>query len=87
MNKPNEKMNIPANSSKYATNDFYLAAFLKAKNLKLLSTEREGRRTTFFFEHKSNLEDLILSFYNNGLVEVNAFKNAIQDLKAIIYNL
>jgi len=83
MNKINEKMNnLP-----YATNDFYLAAYLKAKNLKLVSTEREGRRTTFVFEYKPDIEELILSFYNNGQVEVNAFKNAIQDLKAIIYNL
>lgn len=87
MNKPNEKMNTLTSSSKYATNDFYLAAYLKAKNLKLVSTEREGRRTTFVFEHYPDIEELILSFYNNGQIEVNAFKNAIQDLKAIIYNL
>lgn len=87
MNKPNEKMNTLPCSSKYATSDFYLAAYLKAKHLKLVSTEREGRRTTFVFEHKPDIEELILSFYNNGQVKVNAFKNAIQDLKAIIYNL
>jgi len=30
---------------------------------------------------------LIKSFYNDGTVSVNAFKNAIQDLKAATYNL
>lgn len=87
MNKTNEKMNTLPYSSKYATNDFYLAAYLKAKNLKLVSTEREGRRTTFVFEHKPDIEELILSFYNDGEVKVNAFKNAIADLKAVIFNL
>lgn len=87
MNRTDEKMSISTHSSKYATSDFYLAAFLKARNLKLISTEREGRRSIFIFEHKPNLKDLVLSFYNNGQVEVNAFKNAIQDLKALIYNL
>jgi len=73
--------------SSYATSDFYLASYLKAINLKLLSTEREGRRITFVFESNSKMKDIILSFYNDGMVEVNAYKNAIADLKALIYTL
>lgn len=71
----------------YATNDFYLSAFLKAKGLKLIDTERDGRRTTFIFEDIENRKQLIKEFYNDGVVKVNDFKNAIQDLKAVIYNL
>ncbi|MFH0763478.1 MAG: DUF5659 domain-containing protein [Candidatus Omnitrophota bacterium] len=74
-------------SKTYAISDFYLSAYLKAKGLKLLSTEKEGRRTTFVFEDTEERRALVLAFYNNGEVSVNAFKNAIQDLKAIIYNL
>jgi len=71
----------------YTTTDFYLSAFLKARGLKLINTEREGRRTTFIFEDRGDRKQLVLEFYNDGKVEVNAFKNAIQDLRAIIYNL
>lgn len=71
----------------YATSDFYLSAFLKAKGMKLVDTEKDGRRTTFIFEDKENRRELIKEFYNDGIVKINDFKNAIQDLKAIIYNL
>ncbi len=73
--------------SHYATTDFYLSCFLKAKGLRLVDLEREGRRTTFVFEDRKDRRQLTKDFYNDGAVEVNAFKNAIQDLKAIIYNL
>ncbi len=72
---------------RYATSDFYLASFLKAKDLRLVDLEREGRRTTFIFEDSDGRKELIREFYNNGTIKVNAFKNSIQDLKAIIYNL
>lgn len=74
-------------TSHYATTDFYLSTFLKAKSLRLVDLQREGRRTTFIFEDRKDRKQLIKDFYNDGKVEVNAFKNAIQDLKAIIYNL
>ena len=71
----------------YQTNDFYLSAFLKAKGMKLVDTERDGRRTLFIFEDQPTRRELIKEFYNDGMVKINDFKNAIQDLKAIIYNL
>jgi len=39
------------------------------------------------FEDRPDRSDLIRSFYNDGMVRVNDFKNALQDLKAIIYNV
>ena len=74
-------------NSHYATTDFYLSCFLKAKGIRLIDLEREGRRTTFVFEDIKGRKQLIKDFYNDGIVEVNAFKNAIQDLRAAIYNL
>ena len=71
----------------YASTDFYLSAYLKAKGLRLLDVERDGRRATFIFEDREDRKDWIKSFYNDGTVEINAFKNAIQDLKAATYNL
>jgi len=71
----------------YTSTDFYLSAYLKAKGLKLVNVERDGRRAIFVFRDRRDRKDLIKSFYNDGTVSVNAFKNAIQDLKAATYNL
>ena len=71
----------------YASSDFYLSAFLKARGMILLDVEKDGRRGTFIFEDRPDREELIKEFYNDGTVKVNAFKNSIQDLKAVIYNL
>lgn len=80
-------MNKIMRTKTYALTDFYLSAYLKAKGLKLLDVERNGRRATFIFEDRNDRKELIKSFYNNGMVQINAFKNAIQDLKAATFNL
>jgi len=74
------------NNARYFTTDFYLAAFLKAKGLKLIEAIKENGRSTFVFEDDMQRDNLIRDFYNNGLVEVGFFKNALQDLKAIIHS-
>lgn len=74
------------NSARYFTTDFYLAAFLKAKGLKLIEAIKENGRSTFVFEDDMQRDNLIKDFYNNGLVEASLFKNALQDLKAIIHS-
>ena len=71
----------------YQVSDFYLAAYLKAQKFKLIDTIREGRRVTFVFEDASNRQQLVKDFYNDGIVQVNPFIHAIQDLKSIIYNM
>jgi len=80
-------MNKIMRTKTYASTDFYLSAYLKAKGLKLLDVERDGRRATFMFEDREDRKELIKAFYNDGTVHINAFKNAIQDLKAATYNL
>lgn len=80
-------MNKMMRTKTYASTDFYLSAYLKAKGLKLLDVERNGRRATFIFEDRNDRKELIKSFYNDGMVQINAFKNAIQDLKAATFNL
>lgn len=75
------------NESGYAVSDFYLAAYLKANNMKINDIVREGRRVTFVFEDKSIRAQLVKDFYNDGTVQVNPFIHAIQDLKSIIYNM
>lgn len=74
------------NNARYFTTDFYLAAFLKAKGLKLIEAIKENGRSTFVFEDDMQRDNLIKDFYNKGLVEASLFKNALQDLKAIIHS-
>ena len=70
----------------YVTTDLYLASFLKARGFRLVETEREGRRVAFVFEDREDRKSAIREFYDDGLVRVNDFKHAIQDLKAAVYN-
>jgi hypothetical protein len=75
------------NQMTYETTDLYLGCFLKASGFRLLDVRRDGRRMTFVFEDRPDRGDLIRSFYKDGILRVNDFKNALQDLKAIIDNL
>jgi len=70
----------------YVTTDLYLASFLKAQGMKLIGTERQGRRVSFVFEDRPDRESAVLEFYNNGVVRINDFTHAIQDLKAVVFN-
>jgi len=69
----------------YPVSDFYLAAYLKSKNIKLINISRDGKRVTFIFDDQSDCVQLAKDFYNDGSVQVNPFIHAIQDLKSIIY--
>jgi len=71
----------------YHTTDLYLGAFLKARGMKLLDRRLDGRRVTFVFEDRPDRKQLVLEFYANGQVRANDFVHALQDLKAVVYNL
>ena len=73
--------------SSYETTDLYLATFLKVRGFRLLDAKRDGRRVTFVFEDRQDRNEILRSFYNEGTVSANAFKNALQDLKSVIYNV
>lgn len=72
----------------FSTKDFYLACFLKVKNLRLVKTTKEDSIATFYFEKVSGLEKLITDFYSNvEMVSAIDFINSIRDLKALIHNI
>jgi hypothetical protein len=71
----------------YMTSDLYLSAFLKAKGLKLIDKKTEGKKVIFIFQDAKDREDLVRQFFNDGLVNITAFKGAIQDLKTMVYNV
>jgi len=70
----------------YKTSDLYLSAFLRANNFRIEKSEREHTKVLFYFEDTELLQKKILEFFNDGLVSVTRFKNAINDLKTLIYN-
>lgn len=71
----------------YSTSDLYLSAYLKSRGMKIVDKEVEGRRITFIFEDVPNREQLIRDFYNEGPVNITDYVHAIQDIKAIVFNL
>ena len=70
----------------YRTSDFYLAAFLKAKGMRIIDREKVGIRVTFIFDDRSDRKILVAEFFNDGVVKIGAFRNAIQDLKTMVFN-
>lgn len=73
-------------NNEYVTTDFWLAAFLKANNFKAIGVRKTSNRTIFVFEDREDRKEVIESFYNDGLIRINSFKHAFQDVKSSIYN-
>jgi len=71
----------------YKTSDLYLSAFLKAKGMKLKDKQKNGNKYIFIFEDRSDRKELIQEFFNDGTVSISAFKNALQDLKTMVFNV
>lgn len=71
----------------YVTSDLYLSAFLKARGMKLVDTQKENSKTCFVFDDCPNRKMLIQEFFNDGQVNITAFKNALQDLKTLVFNV
>lgn len=74
-------------SQTYSTSDIYLSAFLKAKGMRLQDKRRVGSKCHFIFQDRQDRELLIQDFFNDGLVSITAFKNALQDLKTMVFNI
>jgi len=74
-------------NSTYETADLYLSAYLKAKGLKLIDKRNAGNKFVFIFSDRPDRKELIQEFFNDGLVNITAFKNAIQDLKTMVFNV
>ena len=72
----------------YETTDFYLACYLRCDGFRLAGIRRDGTRSVFQFEDRTDRESATLSFFNNeGSVRPLAYSAAIKDLKALIHNL
>ena len=70
----------------YKTSDLYLSAFLKARGMRLRDKFRNGNKFVFIFDDRDDRKELIQEFFNDGTVSITAFKNAIQDLKTMVFN-
>ncbi len=70
----------------YATNDLYLASYLKARGLKLAAVEKDGKRSRFVFHDVPDRTQMVTDFYNDAPFRISAFIHAMQDLKASIHN-
>lgn len=70
----------------YKTTDLYLAAFLKAKRWFVRIEKADVRKCNFCFVDAPDLQEDIVSYFNDGQIGVNSFKNALQDLKTLMYN-
>jgi ribosome-interacting GTPase 1 len=70
----------------YRTPDLYLASYLKASGIKIVSFQRTGKQVFFIFDDTDEVQKRCMDFLNDGQVSVNRYKNALQDLKTAIFN-
>ena len=70
----------------YKTSDLYLTAYLKAKGNKITKIDREVNKCFFNFEDNELLKSNKMRFFNDGLISVTQYKNALQDLRVLIHN-
>jgi len=72
----------------YGTSDLYLAAYLKCAGLKLLRTEKKGRKAIFIFRDVVQRRNLVLKFVNDTAVcKVKKYRTALRDLKSFAFDL
>jgi len=72
----------------YSTDDLYLAAYLKCYGLKLIRTERNGRKAVFIFRDIPERRNLVLKFINDtAIVKVKKYRTALRDLKSFAFDL
>lgn len=71
----------------YSTSDLYLSAFLKSKGMRLIDKKKDGNKFFFIFEDRAERKELINEYLNDGSVNITAFKNAIQDIKTMMFNV
>ncbi len=71
----------------FESSGLYLSAFLKARGLRLVDHHKAGgNKLMFVFEDRSDRQELVQDFYNNGTVDASAFVNSVQSLKTLIFN-
>lgn len=71
----------------YETTDLYLAAYLRARDLRLIHAEKRDGRIYFEFNSAEAAEDASFDYYNNAQVGISVYTKAMQDLKNIIFGI
>ena len=71
----------------FLTKDFYLAAFLVSKDIRMLDYVKEDVLTLFRFPDTDRLQQLVRDFYaGNSVVETMKYGMSLKALKSIIHN-
>lgn len=71
----------------HQTRDFYLAAYLVAKGIKLQSHNKINSNTLFNFDNDSQTQAAVESYYSmSATIEPITYGNAIKALKSIVHS-
>ena len=77
------------NSKTYSTTDLWIAAFLKAKGLKLQAVHRESgtKRVIFVFQDGPERLQLTKDFFDNATIGIVDIRNAMAETKSAVFNM
>lgn len=73
-----------SNSSVYATQNLYEAAFCLCKGFKLVGKRQQGNKVVVLFEG-SEVCEAALTYYNGATVEAKAYSDSYRTLKDYIF--
>jgi len=73
-------------SDTYNTCDLYLAAFLRAKGIKLIEVDGPEKKARFRFENTKETHKLAKGFYKNAQVGITDYNHSLRDFKSMLFN-
>lgn len=72
----------------YRTEDLYFAAFLVARDVEMLDTNRKGTVVEFVFDNVDNMRELRNAYFSGeGEVGARSYANALRSLKSLIHEV
>lgn len=82
-----KKMNMQPQTTEYKVSDLYVAAFLLANGIELLSVDKTDRRRAVFIFNSEDSESLLAAFWSKkASIEPRSFIAAIKEAKELLYS-
>lgn len=82
-----KKMNMQPQTTEYKVSDLYVAAFLLANNVELISIDRTDRKRAIFIFNSESGGGLLADFWSKkATIEPRSFIAAIKEAKELLYS-
>ncbi len=82
-----KKMSMQSHKTEYKVSDLYVAAFLLANSVELISVDRTDHKRAVFIFSSEDSESLLAAFWlKKASIEPRSFIAAIKEAKELLYS-